>query len=127
MVVVPNCPWRRSLAVDIFKFLFFLEGVHTGPEAVVRVRYQFLLGYEAMKWLFHEFFAFLEILKDFLAQREEPPVDPGACLSDVGNLLHGSVGSRLNEMKASPGFYTGKTCYLSVRLHPLDHVVEINI
>src|SRR5215813_1866618 len=52
-----------------------LRRVHRHPETVVRVREQLVLLHESAERLLDELFAFLDVVEDLTAEREEPGVD----------------------------------------------------
>src|SRR4029077_6613113 len=56
VLMIPHCPRRTTSAEDVLKVLLFLEGVHAGPIAVMRVGHQLAFVNEALKRLFNQLF-----------------------------------------------------------------------
>src|SRR6187549_50131 len=71
----PDFPRRRALGEHLVEVGALLEGVHAGPEAVIRIGVQLALLDEPAERLLHQFFAVLHVIEDAVLEDEEATVD----------------------------------------------------
>src|SRR5439155_25187523 len=67
-----------AVAENVFQFLPLFEGIHAGPEPLVRMRHQLPFVDEASERILNQFFAILEVIENFAAQDEKAAIHAGA-------------------------------------------------
>ena len=106
--MIPHRPRRITSAEEVLKVLLFLERVHAGPIAVMRVGHQLAFVNEALKRLFNQLFPIVQVVENFLPQDHVPTVDSCTGLGNVRDAIHHSVRAGVDEMEARPWLHTHK-------------------
>ena len=99
-MAIPDRPRCVATAVQIIKFLQLLKGIHTCPEAIVRVGQQLAFGDQPVERLFDEFLSIFDVFEDFATEYEEPAVDPRPGFGDLIDALHNPFPVDRNHMEA---------------------------
>src|SRR4051794_8112746 len=81
--LAPDRPGWRSPVVERLEILLVLQRVHRGPEALIRVGDQLLVGDESLERLLDELLAGLDVVEDRPAEDEEAAVDSQTAVGDM--------------------------------------------
>src|SRR5580692_10434837 len=96
---IPDRPGGVAAAVQFIKLLQLLKGIHTRPEAIVRVGKQLSFGDQPPKGFFDQFVSLFDIFEDLTPEDEESTVDPRPGIGDVLNAFDNAFPVDRNHMK----------------------------
>src|SRR5512133_2456092 len=114
--MIPHRPRRSASAKEVFKVLLFLESIHAGPIAVMRVGHQPASVDQPPERFLYQFLAVVHVTEYLLAQYHVPAVHPCARFRNVLDASYKATRLRGDQMKAGSRFHTDKAGDISAIL-----------
>jgi hypothetical protein len=123
---IPDLPRSFALVMQFFQLLKLLYRVHTSPKTVVRVANQLLLCDEALERLMNQFFAFVHVVEDLLAEYKEATVNPLICFGDMTNVGY-QISVQIHDVERGVGLNAHESGNFILVLNVLKHLRQRQI
>src|SRR5439155_7159863 len=122
--IIPHRPGRSTSAEEVFKVLLFLESIHAGAIAVLRIGHQPACIDQPPERFFHQFLAVVNVTEYLLTHYQVPAVHPRARFRDVLDASYKATRLRGDKMKAGSRFHTHKAGDISAILERFNDCRE---